>query len=285
MTFVATAQAVVQAGATPVLVDVLPGSALIDPDAVDRAVTEKTKAVIPVHLFGQCADMDAVLEIARRHGLFVVEDAAQAHGAHDSRGRRAGTMGNLGCFSFYPGKNLGAYGDGGALITVHDGLADKLRQLRHLGSGRKYHHELNGPNSRLDTLQAAVLRVKLPHLEDWNDRRRAHAARYEAALAGIPGITRTEYHPGCVYHLYVIRVDGRDEVLEHLNKSGIGAGMHYPFAVHELESYRFLGHGPGAFPAAEDWARRCISLPIYPELPDDAPERVAGLLRQVLGGE
>ena len=283
MTFVATALGVTQAGARPVLVDVDPQTALMNPDLLEDAITERTRAIVPVHLYGQCADMERIQEIAQRHGIFVVEDAAQAHGALDKRGLRAGGMGDIGCFSFYPGKNLGAYGDGGALVTNDDEVANRLRELRNWGSERKYVHEVTGFNSRLDTLQAAILGTKLPHLEDWNARRRQHAAGYGKALEGIEGIDLTPYGEDSVYHLYVIRVDERDGVLQTLNEAGIGAGIHYPFAVHELGAYRHLGYQGGAFPVAEAWARRCLSLPLYAELPEGVLDRVAGLLRQAVG--
>ncbi len=285
MTFVATALGVTLAGATPVLVDVLADTALIDPEKIEAAITPRTRAILPVHLYGQCADMDAIQDIARRRALKVIEDAAQAHGAYlgeaDAKGRRAGAMGDIGCFSFYPGKNLGCYGDGGAATTADEELAERLRMLRNLGSPRKFHHDEPAPNSRLDTIQAAVLRVKLPHLDGWNQRRRAHAEEYSRQIQSIDGIDPTSYAKGCVYHLYVIRAQGRDETLQALNSAGIGAGIHYPFAVHELGAYRELGDGPGSFPVAEDWARRCLSLPIYAELPADAPARAAEVLRKV----
>ena len=283
MTFIATALGVSLTGARPVLVDVDPETALIDPKKIEAAIGPRTKAILPVHLYGQCADMEAISAIARRRDLIVVEDAAQAHGATQGK-KRAGAMGRAGCFSFYPGKNLGAYGDGGMVTTDDEALNDRLRFLRNWGSKKKYHHEEIGLNSRLDTVQAAVLRVKLGHLDAWNAARRAHAARYDAALAGIPGVARTRTDSGAVYHLYVVRVDRRDDALAALNAAGIGAGIHYPFAVHELNAYKDMGHGPGAFPAAEDWARRCLSLPIYAELPDDAPARARAVLAAHAGG-
>ena len=279
-TFVATALGVTMAGARPVLVDVDPETALVDPEKVAAAITPRTKAILPVHLYGQLADMDALLEIARSKGLKVIEDAAQAHGA-EAGGKRAGSVGDVACFSFYPGKNLGAYGDGGALTTNDDELADRLRLLRNWGSRKKYHHEEPGLNSRLDTIQAAILRVKLARLEGWNQRRRELAARYDEALAGIPGIRPTRTDPGSVYHLYVVRPEasGRDEALKRLQEAGLGAGLHYPFAVHELGAYRWLGYEPGTFPVSEDWARSCLTLPIYAELPEEAVGRAAGVLR------
>jgi dTDP-4-amino-4,6-dideoxygalactose transaminase len=282
MTFVATALAVSMCGARPVLVDVDDATALIDPARIGDAITDKTRAILPVHLYGQCADMDAIQEIAARHGLLVIEDAAQAHGAtYGERG--AGAMGDVGCFSFYPAKNLGAYGDGG-LVTTNDGaVAEKVALLRNWGSRKKYHHETIGMNSRLDTLQAAILLVKLKYLEGWNRARRSHAARFDAALAPLNQIRLTRHDPGSVYHLYVIRMENRDGAVETLNGAGIGAGIHYPFAVHEQGAYDWLGYKRGDFPVAEDWARTCLSLPLYPELPEGAPERIAGMLASFAG--
>jgi dTDP-4-amino-4,6-dideoxygalactose transaminase len=281
MTFIATALGVTLAGATPVLVDVEAETGLLDVKKAEAAITPRTKAILPVHLFGQMADLTALKALCEKHKLHLVEDAAQAHGANRD-GLKAGTVGAIGCFSFYPGKNLGAYGDAGGLLTNDSALAHKLTLLRHLGSSKKYHHDIIGPNSRLDTIQAAILRVKLPHLAGWNDARRKHAGRYDAALADIKGVRLTKSDPGSVYHLYVIRVEERDRVLKALNEAGIGAGIHYPFALHELDAYASLGHKAGAFPMAEDWAHHCISLPIYAELTDDAAERAAAVLRQVI---
>ncbi|MBF0370252.1 MAG: DegT/DnrJ/EryC1/StrS family aminotransferase [Magnetococcales bacterium] len=278
MTFVATALGITLTGAKPVLVDVDPHTALIDLQKVEEAITPKTRAIIPVHLFGQLVDMEPLLDLARRNNLFVVEDAAQAHGA--TRGeQKAGAMGDVGCFSFYPGKNLGAYGDGGFVTTREPALAEKIRLLGNWGSKKKYHHEEMGLNSRLDTLQAAVLRVKLKHLESWNQLRREHARRYDARLAPLTGIQRTRYHAGSVHHLYVVRVIDREGALDALHQANIGAGIHYPFAVHELKAYQWLGYGPGSFPVAEAWARHSLSLPIYPELPVEAAQRVEEVLK------
>lgn len=281
-TFVATALGASLTGATPVLVDVDPATGLMDVGRVEEALTARTRAVIPVHLYGQCVDMDPLLQIAERRGIHVIEDAAQAHGAR-YKGRRAGSIGVIGCFSFYPGKNLGAYGDGGAVTVSEADLADKLRRLRNLGSERKYHHEEVALNSRLDTLQAAVLRVKLRHLEQWNAARRSLASEYDRALRGIAGLELTETAEDSVYHLYVVRVEQRDAMLRRLNKAGLQAGIHYPFAVHELDAYRGLGYPPGAFPVAERWARRCLSLPIYAELPGEAINRAASVLAEGCG--
>ncbi|WP_019646546.1 DegT/DnrJ/EryC1/StrS family aminotransferase [Novispirillum itersonii] len=278
MTFIASALAFSQVGATPVLVDVTSDSALIDPARIEAAITPRTKAICAVHLYGQCADMAAITAVAARHGLPVIEDAAQAHGADDN-GLRAGSLGLAACFSFYPGKNLGGYGDAGGICTNDDALNERLSSLRNYGAKVKYHHEQLGGNSRLDSIQAAILRVKLRYLDGWTAARRQHAARYDAVLADLPQVRRTIYRPGSVYHLYVIRVADRDAALTKLHQAGIGAGIHYPFALHQQECYRDLGYQPGDFPNAEDWAAHSISLPLYAELPEDAPERVAAVLR------
>ncbi|MGE5505875.1 MAG: DegT/DnrJ/EryC1/StrS family aminotransferase [Actinomycetota bacterium] len=278
MTFVATALGISQAGGRPVLVDVRPEDALIDPAKIEAAITPKTKAILPVHLYGQCADMDAVRAIAAKHKLLVIEDAAQAHGAY-YKGKRAGSLGDAGCFSFYPGKNLGAYGDGGLVTTTRDDVAERLVLLRNWGSKIKYRHDEVGLNSRLDTMQAAILRVKLARLDGWNEARRRHAAAYDRLLAGTPGIDMTRYDAGGIYHLYVVRVAERDRVLKALNDQGIGAGIHYPFAVHELKAYAWLGYKPGDFPVAEDWGRRCLSLPMFAELAEADVERCAAALK------
>ena len=277
MTFASTAFGVSLAGARPVLVDVRAADALIDTEKIEAAITPRTKAIIPVHLYGQCADMAAVCAIAAKYSLMVIEDAAQAHGAVYA-GKRAGSLGDLGCFSFYPGKNLGAYGDGGLVTTARRDLAQRVKLLRNCGSLVKYEHEEIGLNSRLDTLQAAILRIKLRRLDQWNEARRMIAAHYDAALRSLSAVECTRHAPGSVYHLYVIKLAERDAVLAALHAQGIGAGIHYPFALHELTAYAFLGHRPGAFPVAEDWARRCLSLPIYPELTSsDADECIAAL--------
>ncbi len=278
-TFIATALGVTLAGGKPVFVDVDADTGLIDPTKIEAAITEKTRAIIPVHLYGQCVDLDPILAIAKKHGLAVIEDAAQAHGA-EIDGKRAGSMGTMACFSFYPGKNLGAYGDGGAITTNDDEVFEKLRLLRNWGSTKKYHHETMGLNSRLDTVQAAILRIKLARLDGWNQTRREHAAAYDAALAGLPGVTLTKTNAKSVYHLYVLRMDERDAALERLQAAKLGAGLHYPFAVHQLGAYAWLGHSKGDFPVSEDWAARCLSLPIYAEMPTDAVPRAAAVLAQ-----
>ena len=281
MTFAATAFGVSLTGARPVFVDVRAEDGLIDPGRIEAAITPRTKAIIPVHLYGQCADMAAVCNIAAKYSLTVIEDAAQAHGANYA-GKRAGSLGDIGCFSFYPGKNLGAYGDGGLVTTARRDIAERIEVLRNCGSPIKYHHEEIGVNSRLDTLQAAILRVKLGRLDEWNAARRRIAAYYDCALKGISIIERTRHGDGSVHHLHVVRLANRDGVLKALNARGIGAGAHYPFALHELKAYASLGHGPGAFPIAEDWARRCLSLPIYPELTLSRAEACVAALKSVI---
>jgi len=267
-TFIATALGVTCAGATPVLVDVCRDDGLIDPDKIRAAITPRTKAILPVHLYGRCADMDLINATAAEQGLLVVEDAAQAHGA-TYKGKLAGSLGHAAGFSFYPGKNLGAYGDGGAITTNDDALADRLRLLRNWGSKRKYHHEEPGLNSRLDTLQAAILHVKLKHLPEWNAQRRRHAARYDRALAGRKELTKPVDRNGCtpVYHIYVLRTSQREALLQKLLSSGIQAGIHYPFPIHRLGAYKHLAT-PG-LQQSEAWAAECISLPMYAELTDE----------------
>ncbi|MBN1916914.1 MAG: DegT/DnrJ/EryC1/StrS family aminotransferase [Verrucomicrobia bacterium] len=279
-TFIATVLAITLAGAKPVLVDCEPEGYEIDVNQLRAAVTERTKAIMPVHLYGQCADMDPILELAHRKGLVVIEDAAQAHGA-EYKGRSAGAMGTVGCFSFYPGKNLGAYGDGGIIVTNDDELADKLRLLRNWGSVVKYHHPTIGFNSRLDTIQAAVLNVKLKHLARWNEARRQCARIYTDLLASEPLVITPRSMPYTthVYHLYVVQVPERDRVLKGLQAAGVGAGIHYPVPVHLQGAYAPLGHREGDFPNAERLAQRCLSLPLYAELQEDQIAAVVDVLR------
>ena len=275
-TFIATALGVTLAGATLVLVDVLAEDGLLDPDKIEAAITPRTKAICPVHLYGRCADMERIRAIAAAHGLSVVEDAAQAHGATQN-GRRAGSLGTAAGFSFYPGKNLGAYGDGGAITTNDDDLADRLRLIRNWGSRKKYHHEEVGLNSRLDTIHAAALRVKLAHLDNWNASRRRHAATYGQLLAGRRDL-RLPSEPAdgeSVYHLYVLRVGDRDAKLAHLQQQGVGAGIHYPFPVHHLAAYRQLAVIGGSLRESEGWAAECLSLPMFPELTQEQLQFVA----------
>jgi dTDP-4-amino-4,6-dideoxygalactose transaminase len=280
-TFVATAEAVLRAGLTPVLVDVDPDHLLIDPVEVATAVDSTTRAVLPVHLFGQMGPMKEIVAAAEESSLLVVEDAAQSQGAaHD--GRPSGSWGQLAATSFYPGKNLGAYGDAGAVLTDDDQLAHRVRLLGNHGSARKYQHETLGFNSRLDTLQAVVLRAKLARLAGWNELRREAAARYDALLAGVDGVVLPRTLPGNehVWHLYVVRVQDRDEVLQRLNAAGIGAGIHYPVPVHLQPAFSGLGYGPGDFPVAEQAGREILSLPLYPQITEEQQARVADALRQ-----
>jgi len=274
-TFFATGEAISQTGARPVFVDIDPITYNIDPERIEAAITPRTKVIMPVHLYGQPAEMDPILDIARRHNLWVIEDAAQAHGA-EYRGRRAGSMGDLACFSFYPSKNLGCYGDGGMVVGNDPELMDRVRRLRDHGRISKYEHGELGWGYRLDALQAAILGVKLPHLDDWNDARRAHAARYNDLLADTEVVTPTEpEHVKHIYHCYVIRTPRRDELVEHLKSQGIGVVIHYPLPLHLQPAYKGLGHQPGDFPISEACAREVLSLPMYPELTPGQQERVA----------
>jgi dTDP-4-amino-4,6-dideoxygalactose transaminase len=283
-TFVATVMPVLHVGATPVLVDCEPSTAGVDMDAVAPALTDRTKVIIAVHLFGRPADMDRVLEVADERGVDVIEDACQAHGAR-YRGRRVGALGRAGCFSFYPSKNLGALGDGGAIVTNDAGLAERLRLLRDLGQARKYDHVVVGHNERLDTLQAAVLRVKLPHLDSWNEARRRLAEEYATRLRDLPlGVPPLERDREPVWHLYVVRSSQRDLLRGALAAEGIGTGLHYPLPVHLQPAFRSLGLGNGRFPAAEQWAEECLSLPMFPELREHEVEAVANVVARALAG-
>jgi dTDP-4-amino-4,6-dideoxygalactose transaminase len=259
-------------------VDVDPDSLTIDPMKIEAAITPNTKAIIPVHLYGRPADMDPILSIARAHGLAVIEDAAQAHGA-EYKGRRAGSMGDLGCFSFYPGKNLGAAGDGGAITTANDDHAQALRMLRDWGAEQKYLHVVKGFNYRLDELQAAILRVKLRRLEGWTELRRQHARAYSSLLrraaVRLPSDPPDARH---VYHIYAVRTHERDRVRSELHAAGIQAGIHYPIPVHLQPAYANLGYRRGDFPVSEHAADEVLSLPLYPELTAGAIDRVARVL-------
>jgi dTDP-4-amino-4,6-dideoxygalactose transaminase len=279
-TFIATVLAIVAVGARPVLVDVDPATFNMAPAALEAAVTPRARAVMPVHLYGQPADMLAILAIAERHHLLVIEDAAQAHGAH-YRGKRVGGFGHAAAFSFYPGKNLGAYGDGGMVLTSDNGIAEKIRQLRNYGRRVKYYHELCGTNSRLDTLQAAILRVKLKCLDRWNAARRYHAATYNRLLAGspvrLPVATTDAEH---VYHLYVVQVEDRGRIQAALTAQGIHTGIHYPVPVHLQKACANLGYRQGDFPVTEAAAQLILSLPMFPELAGHQIKHVAHVLRQ-----
>jgi dTDP-4-amino-4,6-dideoxygalactose transaminase len=283
-TFIATAEAVCRTGATPVLVDCADdGTYLMDCEAVEAAVTERTRALIPVHLYGQAAPVERLLNLASRIGAFVVEDGAQSQGARRN-GAAAGTFGHASATSFYPGKNLGAYGDAGAVLTCSDDLAQRVRIMREHGSPRKYEHVLLGFNSRLDTLQAVVLLAKLRRLDGWNAARRAAAARYDAMLCDCDSVILPRTLDGNVHvwHLYVVRIPDRDAVLSELHAAGVGAGIHYPQPIHLTEAFAKLGYAEGAFPVAEKSAAEIISLPLFPEITMRQQERVVSALRAAL---
>jgi dTDP-4-amino-4,6-dideoxygalactose transaminase len=265
-TFIATALAISNTGATPVLVDVDPETCNIDPDAIRSAITERTRALVPVHLYGMPADMDRINAVAAQYGVAVLEDACQAHGAR-YKGRRAGSLGHAAAFSFYPGKNLGAYGDGGAIVTSDEALAGRLRELRNYGQRAKYIHCTRGFNRRLDTLQAAVLRVKLRHLDQWNARRDQHARSYrDLLLCSAVSTPRKPAHVDSAWHLYVVRSQFRDAMKAHLDAHGIVTGMHYPTPIHMQAAYADAGYREGDFPVTEQLAREVLSLPMYAEL-------------------
>jgi dTDP-4-amino-4,6-dideoxygalactose transaminase len=282
-TFVATAEAVVRAGARPAFADVDPDHLLLDPVSVAKVISPSTAMVLPVHLFGQLAPMDALSELAAGRGIPLIEDAAQAQGATQN-GRQPGWASTAAATSFYPGKNLGAYGDAGAVTTNVPDLDHRVRLLGDHGSERKYEHEILGFNSRMDALQASVLRVKLRRLGDWNERRRQAAARYEELLADLPEVVLPRTAPGNshIWHLYVIQVPRRDEVLKSLAEQGIGVGIHYPVPVHLQPPFRTYGYGRGDFPVAEAAADRILSLPMYPHITAEQQQVVAAALRGAL---
>ncbi len=282
-TFIATAEAVVRAGATPVLVDCDPHTYLIDPDAVAAAITPRTRAILPVHLYGQLAETERLAPLAARAGAVLVEDAAQAQGAR-RHGAGMGGVGRVAATSFYPGKNLGAYGDAGAVVTGDAELAGRVRLLGEHGSPRKYEHSTVGFNSRMDTLQAVVLSAKLRRLEGWNAARRVAARRYDALLSEVAGVIRPATLEGNehVWHLYVVRVPERDLVLKRLHEAGIGAGVHYPVPVHLTAAFASLGYPEGAFPQAEEAAGQILSLPLFAEITAPQQERVVSVLAEAL---
>jgi len=280
-TFVATVAAIYYTGAKTVFVDVDPRSLTMDVNAIEAAITDRTKAIIPVHLYGQPADMDPILEIAQRRGLVVIEDACQAHGA-EYKGRRVGSLGDMGCFSFYPGKNLGAYGEGGMVVTDNLEYTRVIRMLRDWGAEQKYQHVLKGYNYRMEGIQGAVLGVKLRYLELWTDARRSHAAHYGRLFSGtgvrIPRAMANTRH---VYHIYAIRTQQRQAWQDALHKQGIQTGIHYPIPVHLLPAYADLGYKLGDFPHSEAAANEVLSLPMYPELNEEQRESVASAVRNL----
>jgi dTDP-4-amino-4,6-dideoxygalactose transaminase len=282
-TAVPTVCAITLAGAKPVFVDIDPITFTMDPAKLENKITKKTKAIIPVHLFGQSADMGPIMKIARKHKIFVVEDACQAHGAM-YKGKKVGSIGDIGCFSFYPSKNLGCFGDGGAITTNNAKLFDRSWMMRNYGQRVRYVHDEKGFNSRLDEIQAAILSVKIKHLDKWNKRRREIAALYDKELKHSDVITPIEAGYGKhVYHLYVVRTDKRDKLMDHLKKNGVNTIIHYPIPVHMQKAYSDLKLKAGSFPVAEMYAREILSLPMFPELTDKEARKVAALIRGFKG--
>ena len=282
-TFIATAEAITRTGWRPVFVDVDPATLVVTPERIAAAITPRTRAIVPVHLYGQMADMEAISALAETHGLTVIEDAAQAHGATFA-GHPPGHWSSAACYSFYPAKNLGAWGDGGAVFTRDGDLAERLRMAGNHGRASKYVHQFEGRNSRLDGLQAAILRVKLRHLAADNRARRRWASRYDAALDGVPGIERVacDGRAEHVRHLYVVRVAERDSVRQILSEAGIGSGLHYSLGLHEQPAYAHLGYAPEDLAITYEASRRVLSLPMYPELSEAKVDRIVGSLRRAL---
>jgi dTDP-4-amino-4,6-dideoxygalactose transaminase len=282
-TFIATAEAISFAGATPVFVDIDEHTYNIDPTLIEAKITPRTKAIIPVHLFGQTADLAPILALARRRGLLVVEDASQAHGAQ-YRGKPAGSLGDVGCFSFYPGKNLGAYGEAGGVVTNNSDLARTIQMVKDHGQSKKYYHDVVGWNDRMDGIQGAVLSIKLVHLDRWNALRREHAQTYTALLADVPGVVLPEVagYGTHVFHLYVVRIPHRDRIKAEMEKRGVHCGIHYPLPLHLQKAYAHLGYGPGDFPVTERCCTSFLSLPMFPELTYEQVAHVASVLKGCL---
>jgi dTDP-4-amino-4,6-dideoxygalactose transaminase len=280
-TFIATAEAISFSGAKPVFVDIVEETNNMNPALIAAAITKKTKAIIPVHLFGQPADMDPIMTIAGKHGLYVIEDACQAHGA-EYKGKKAGSIGNTGAFSFYPGKNLGAYGEAGAVVTNDDAIAEKMRMFRDHGQAKKYYHGMIGWNARMDGIQGAVLHVKLKYLQGWNDSRRKNAQKYSELLAAIKDVMlpRQAQYAKHIYHIYAIRIKQREKLMAHLTAKGIACGIHYPIPLHLQDAYSFLNLGVGSFPIAEKCAAEYLSLPMYPELTSEQINYVAKEIKE-----
>ncbi len=282
-TFIAPTEAISQVGAKPVFVDIDPKTYNMDVSKIAGAITPRTRAIVPVHIYGQPADMDPILEVACKNNLVVIEDACQAHGAL-YKGKSAGSMGLTGCFSFYPGKNLGAYGEAGAVVTESEDTANRIRMIRDHGQTQKYYHDMEGYNGRLDAIQAGVLRIKLRRLEAWNRSRRQNAGHYSELLSRIKGVTVPAEADGCrhVYHLYVILVDDRDALQKYLGEKGVGTGLHYPVPLHLQKAYANQGHKKGDFPVTESVASRVLSLPMFPELANEQVEYVVDCIRQFM---
>ncbi len=279
-TFIATAEGIGWTGATPVFVDCDPVTYNIDPTKIEAAISDKTKAIVPVHLYGQPADMDPIRKIAEKHGLAIIEDAAQAHGA-TYKGQKIGNFGKAACFSFYPGKNLGAYGDAGAIVTDDEKLATRIRKLSDHGSNVKYQHDFEGVNSRLDGIQGAVLSVKLRHLDTWTHRRIEVAARYSAGLKDVCVTPVTVEHVRHVFHLYVIQVNNREELMNHLQEQGIASGIHYPVPLPATPAYAHLGYQAEQFPVATAMAGKIVSLPMHGDLTDEDVDLVIAEVKKV----
>lgn len=277
-TFVATAAAICYTGARPVFVEIDPRSCTIDPARIEAAITPRTRVIMPVHLYGGCAEMDSITEIARKYQLIVIEDAAQAHGA-EYKGRRAGSLGDIACFSFYPGKNLGAYGEGGAVVTDNSEYAAAIKRLRDHGQSEKYYHDEVGYNYRMEGIQGAVLRVKLRHLESWTAARRRHAATYRESLAGS-GVRLLEPHGSSAWHIFPVFLPRRDELLDYLKARKIGSGIHYPIPVHLQRGYAELGYKQGDLPLTEQACNEVLSLPMYAELSNEHLLRVASAIHE-----
>jgi dTDP-4-amino-4,6-dideoxygalactose transaminase len=282
-TFVASVAAIYYTGATPVFVDIDPKTFTMDPAQVEAAITPRTRAILPVHLYGQMADMDPIMAIAKKHNLIVLEDACQAHGA-EYKGKRAGSIGDMGAFSFYPGKNLGAYGEGGLTTTSNAEFARTIRMLRDWGAEKKYQHVLKGYNMRLEGIQGAVLRVKLRRLEAWTEARRAAAQHYDQLLAGVVSTPFAAPERRHVYHIYAIRSPNRAKWQEELSARGVQTGIHYPIPIHQLPAYEDLGYKAGQFPHSERAAAETLSLPMFPELTAEQRVRVAEAVKAVVRG-
>lgn len=282
-TFIATAEAISFSGAKPIFVDIDRQTYNMDPELLEGAITSKTKAIIPVHLYGQVADMDPIMKIAKAHGLYVIEDACQAHGA-EYKGRRAGSIGDAGCFSFYPGKNLGAYGEAGAVVTNNAELAENMRMFRDHGQREKYYHSIAGWNARMDGFQGAVLSVKLRYLDAWNEARRKKAQLYNELLAEIDEISTPAEaaYAKHIYHIYAIRTTRRERLMNALGPNDIGCGIHYPIPLHLQDAYKYLGYKKGCFPVAEECSCQQVSLPMFAELTQEQIEKVVKEIKQFL---
>jgi len=282
-TFIATTEAISQVGATPVFVDVLKDTSEMDPSLIEGKISKKTKAIIPVHLYGQTVDMDPIMQTAKKHNIAVIEDACQAHGAL-YKGKKAGSMGVAGCFSFYPGKNLGAYGEAGAVVTQDKEIDKKIRMIRDHGQEQKYYHAIEGYNGRLDAIQAGVLRIKLKRLQSWNDSRRQNAKYYNEQLSGVKGVTlpvEADFAKA-IYHIYAIHLDDRDGLQKFLTDKGIGTGLHYPVPLHLQKAYAHMGYKEGSLPVSESLSKRLLSLPMFPELTREEIKYVCDCVKEYM---